>query len=65
MMAKRELRSHVRGRHVRASSRMLQCEVFPCAAVFELLCAGPLPALAANTYGSSDYDPRRTSAAGE
>lgn len=66
MTHRRELLSHVRGRHVRAATPMWDCELSPCAAGFAQLCAGPLPALAAAHDGTSDYRPvRRPSAAGE
>lgn len=66
MRLSRELPSHVRDRHVRAATRMWDCEIPSCAAVFAQLCAGPLPALVALHNDPRDYrQPRRPSAAGE
>jgi hypothetical protein len=65
MSPARELRSHVRRRHVRAATRMSYSEVFPCAAMFELMRGGPLHALLADHHGNRDQrNDRRTSAAG-
>ena len=66
MNASRELPSHVLRRHVCAATRTTHYENSPCAAMFALLCAGPLPALVAVHHGNSDYRQcRRTTAAGE